>query len=39
MQLVVLGDRISYYLSLLYGSDPNPVKSIDYLKKRLRDAE
>jgi len=34
----VLGDWVSYYLAMLYGSDPTPVKSIDYLKKRLSEA-
>jgi len=38
MSLVVLGDWVSYYLSMLYGADPTPVKSIDYLKKRLSEA-
>jgi glucose/mannose-6-phosphate isomerase len=38
MSLVVLGDWVSYYLAMLYGSDPTPVKSIDYFKKRLSEA-
>jgi glucose/mannose-6-phosphate isomerase len=38
MSLVVLGDWASYYLAMLYGSDPTPVKSIDYLKKRLSES-
>jgi glucose/mannose-6-phosphate isomerase len=35
MSLVFLGDWVSYYLALLYGTDPTPVKMIDYLKRRL----
>jgi glucose/mannose-6-phosphate isomerase len=35
MSLVLYGDWVSYYLALLYGTDPTPVKVIDYLKKRL----
>jgi len=38
MSLVVLGDWVSYYLAMLYGSDPTPVKTIDYLKKRLSES-
>ncbi len=39
MSLVFLGDWVSYYLAILYETDPSPVKVIDYLKKRLSDAE
>ena len=35
MSLVLLGDWISYYLAILSGTDPSPVKVIDHLKKRL----
>ena len=35
MNLVMLGDYVSYYLALLYGVDPSPVKVIDYLKAKL----
>lgn len=35
MSLVLLGDWVSYYLSILYGIDPSPVPEIDLLKKRL----
>ncbi len=35
MSLVLFGDWVSYYLALLYETDPSPVKVIDYLKKRL----
>jgi glucose/mannose-6-phosphate isomerase len=35
MSLVLLGDYVSYYLALLYGTDPSPVKVIDFLKGRL----
>jgi glucose/mannose-6-phosphate isomerase len=37
MVLVFMGDWTSYYLAMLYETDPTPVKSIDYLKSRLRD--
>jgi glucose/mannose-6-phosphate isomerase len=39
MSLVFFGDWVSYYLATLYGTDPTPVKSIDYLKKRLSEAK
>jgi glucose/mannose-6-phosphate isomerase len=29
------GDFVSYYLAMLYGADPTPVKAIDYLKEQL----
>ena len=35
MNLVMLGDYVSYYLAILYGIDPSPVKVIDYLKAKL----
>ncbi|MDO8491541.1 MAG: bifunctional phosphoglucose/phosphomannose isomerase [Dehalococcoidia bacterium] len=35
MGLVLFGDFVSYYLALLNGVDPAPVKVIDRLKKRL----
>lgn len=35
MSLVFLGDWVSYYLAMLYQTDPTPVKNIDYLKGRL----
>jgi len=35
MSLVLFGDYVSYYLALLYGTDPSPVKVIDFLKGRL----
>lgn len=35
MSLVFLGDWVSYYLAMLYQTDPTPVKMIDYLKGRL----
>jgi hypothetical protein len=37
MSQIYLGDWVSYYLSILYQTDPSPVKVIDYLKKRLSD--
>ncbi|MEE9201940.1 MAG: bifunctional phosphoglucose/phosphomannose isomerase [Dehalococcoidia bacterium] len=35
MSLLLWGDYVSYYLALLYGADPTPVNTIDYLKDRL----
>jgi glucose/mannose-6-phosphate isomerase len=32
MSLVLEGDYVSYYLAMLYGIDPYPVKAVDYLK-------
>lgn len=37
MSLVLFGDYVSFYLALLNGVDPTPVRPIDYLKKRLAD--
>ncbi len=39
MSLIFFGDWVSYYLAILNETDPTPVKAIDYLKKRLGDAE
>lgn len=33
--LIYLGDWVSYYLAMLNGIDPTPVKVIDYLKNEL----
>lgn len=35
MSLTLFGDYVSYYLAMLYQTDPSPVKAIDYLKARL----
>jgi glucose/mannose-6-phosphate isomerase len=35
MGLIYLGDWTSYYLAMLNETDPTPIKTIDYLKKRL----
>ncbi|MCX7911435.1 MAG: bifunctional phosphoglucose/phosphomannose isomerase, partial [Dehalococcoidales bacterium] len=35
MSLVMMGDFTSYYLAMLYGVDPSPLKVISYLKERL----
>ena len=35
MSLVLFGDYTSYYLAILYRTDPSPVKAIDYLKQSL----
>jgi glucose/mannose-6-phosphate isomerase len=32
---ILYGDWVSYYLAILHGVDPTPVKPIEYLKKRL----
>ena len=33
--LIYLGDWVSYYIAILNGVDPTPVKVIDYLKNEL----
>ena len=33
--LIYLGDWVSFYLAILNGIDPTPVKVIDYLKGEL----
>jgi glucose/mannose-6-phosphate isomerase len=33
--LIQLGDFVSFYLAMLNGEDPSPVKVIDYLKNEL----
>jgi glucose/mannose-6-phosphate isomerase len=35
MSLVLFGDYVSYYLAMLYKTDPSPVKAIDFLKQQL----
>ena len=35
MSLVLLGDYVSYYLAILNGTEPGPVRAIDYLKAEL----
>jgi len=35
MSLVLFGDYTSYYLAILYRTDPSPVKVIAYLKEQL----
>jgi len=35
LSLILFGDYVSYYLALLYQTDPTPVTAIDYLKQRL----
>ena len=34
--LIYISDYVSFYLAILNGEDPTPVKRIDYLKKRLK---
>lgn len=36
--LTYIGDFMSVYLATLYGTDPTPVKNIDFLKNRLADS-
>jgi glucose/mannose-6-phosphate isomerase len=36
MDLIYLGDWISFYLALLRGYDPSEIKNIDVLKERLK---
>lgn len=36
MALVMLGDYVTNYMALLYGTDPSPVNPIDYLKGELK---
>jgi glucose/mannose-6-phosphate isomerase len=38
LQMVLFTDHVSFYVALLNGADPSPVKSIDYLKDRLAKA-
>ena len=33
--LIYIGDFISFYLAILYSTDPTPIARIDYLKKKL----
>ncbi len=35
LSLILFGDYVSYYLALLYQTDPTPVTAIDHLKQRL----
>src|SRR5258705_3151036 len=35
LQMVLFTDYVSFYIALLNGADPSPVKSIDYLEDRL----
>jgi glucose/mannose-6-phosphate isomerase len=35
LQMVYFTDYVSFYVALLNGADPSPVKSIAYLKDRL----
>ena len=35
MSTILLGDYVSYYLAILNGVDPSPVKAIEGLKERL----
>ncbi len=36
MELIYLGDWISYYLALLRGFDPTEIENINYLKEHLK---
>lgn len=35
LDAVMTGDYVTYYLALLYESDPTPVRAIDFLKQEL----
>ena len=35
ISLVLFGDYVSYYLAMLYKTDPSPVAAIDFLKEKL----
>ncbi len=35
MSLILTGDYVSYYLALLSGIDPYPIKAVEYLKSEL----
>lgn len=35
VDIITLGDYTSYYLAVLYGTDPTPVSAIDFLKSEL----
>lgn len=37
--LIYLGDFVSWYLAILYSTDPTPVKRIDTLKKYLAESK
>lgn len=39
MNMVYLGDWVSYYLAMLYGIDPTPVYIIERLKKQLNNIQ
>ena len=35
MQFTIMGAYVSYYLGILYNSDPSMIKVVDYLKEKL----
>jgi glucose/mannose-6-phosphate isomerase len=35
LSMILIGDYVSYYLALLYGIDPYPIKAVDYLKSEM----
>jgi glucose/mannose-6-phosphate isomerase len=35
LSLILFGDYVSYYLALLYRTDPYPLDAVDYLKSEL----
>ena len=37
--MTLLGDYVSYYLSLLNNTDPTPVQAINFLKEKLSEAK
>jgi glucose/mannose-6-phosphate isomerase len=36
--IIHLGDWISFYLAILYKTDPTPVEKINYLKSKLTES-
>jgi len=38
MSLMLFGDYVSFYLAILYMTDPSPTEAIDYLKEQLKNS-
>jgi hypothetical protein len=36
MSTVLMGDYTSFYLAILYQTDPSPIKNIDFLKEHWK---
>jgi len=39
MSLMLFGDYVSFYLAILYMTDPSPTEAIDYLKEQLKNSK